>query len=117
MSPTPQAVSSETKTAPPPAVAAPGSALLHPQDGNRLADLTDPQKHPALAGLPLQLDVSVPVPNFRIRDLLALEKGAIFESSWPHAEDVPVWCGGAQLVWTEFEVVDDTLAVRVTRVL
>ena len=69
-----------------------------------------------LAGLPLQLDVTVPVPSFRIEDLMALEKGTVFESGWPHTEDVPVWCGGAQLAWTEFEVVDDKLAVRVTRI-
>lgn len=68
-----------------------------------------------LAGLPMQLDVTVPIPGFRVQDLLALEKGTVLESSWPHAEDVPVWCGGAQLVWTEFEVVDQKLAVRVTR--
>jgi flagellar motor switch/type III secretory pathway protein FliN len=68
-----------------------------------------------LAGLPMQLDVTIPVPSFRVQDLLALEKGAVLESRWPHAEDVPVWCGGVQLVWTEFEVVDQKLAVRVTR--
>lgn len=63
----------------------------------------------------MQLDVTIPVPGFRVQNLLALDKGAILESRWPHAEDVPVWCGGAQLLWTEFEVVDQKLAVRVTR--
>jgi flagellar motor switch protein FliN/FliY len=63
----------------------------------------------------MQLDVTIPIPAFRVQDLLALEKGAVLESRWPHAEDVPVWCGGVQLVWTEFEVVDQKLAVRVTR--
>jgi flagellar motor switch protein FliN len=68
-----------------------------------------------LAGLPMQLDVTVPIPGFRVQNLLALEKGTVLESRWPHSEDVPVWCGGVQLVWTEFEVVDQKLAVRVTR--
>jgi len=68
-----------------------------------------------LAGLPMQLDVTIPIPAFRVQDLLALQKGAVLGSRWPHAEDVPVWCGGVQLVWTEFEVVDQKLAVRVTR--
>jgi flagellar motor switch protein FliN/FliY len=63
----------------------------------------------------MQLDVTVPIPGFRVQELLALEPGAILESRWPHAEDVPVRCGGAQLVWAEFEVVDQKLAVRVTR--
>lgn len=68
-----------------------------------------------LSGLPMQLDVAVPVPKFRVEDLLALEKGAVIETRWPHTDDVPVWCGGAQLVWTEFEVLGQKLAVRVTR--
>lgn len=90
--------------------AAPGDA-----DAATRPDLTLISEESPLAGLPMQLDVTIPIPRFRVQDLLALEKGAILESRWPHAEDVPVWCGGVQLVWTEFEVVDQKLAVRVTR--
>jgi flagellar motor switch protein FliN/FliY len=71
---------------------------------------------PALAAkLPLQLDLRVPVPSFRVQNLLALEKGQIVETVWPHTEDLPLWAGDVQLVWSEFEVVDQKLAVRVTR--
>jgi len=73
-----------------------------------------PESSP-LAGLPMQLDVTIPISSFRVRDLLALDKGSILESQWSHTDDVPVWCGGSQLVWSEFEVIDDKLAVRVTR--
>lgn len=73
-----------------------------------------PENSP-LAGLPMQLDVTIPISSFRVRDLLALDKGAILESQWRHTEDVPVWCGGSQLVWSEFEVIDEKLAARVTR--
>lgn len=69
-----------------------------------------------LSSLPLQLDVTVPIPSFRVQDLLSLEKGSVLESRWPHAEDVPVWCGGSQLMWSEFEMVGQKLAVRVTRI-
>ena len=65
--------------------------------------------------LPLQLDLRVPLPSFRVQQLLSLEKGTVVETAWPHAEDLPLWSGGVQLVWTEFEVVDQKLAVRVTR--
>jgi flagellar motor switch/type III secretory pathway protein FliN len=126
-SPAAQAASSEVKagSAPPPAgtpaegthAGGPGSALLHPPGEERSAPPSDPSRHPALAALPLQLDVVIPIPNFRVRELLAMDKDTVLESSWPYAEDVPVWCGGAQLVWSEFEVVDNALAVRVTRVL
>lgn len=100
-----------------------GSALLRQNDVNDDASGKDVFSPPEkiisegspLAGLPMQLDVTVPVTGFRVQDLLALDKAAILESRWPHTEDVPVWCGGVQLVWTEFEVVDQKLAVRITR--
>ncbi len=68
-----------------------------------------------IAGLPVQLDVRVPVPDFRVSDLLRLAPGGLVASEWPSSDDVPLTCGDVQLVWTEFEVVDQTLAVRVTR--
>lgn len=68
-----------------------------------------------VSGLSMQLDVTVPIPEFRIEDLLTLEKGTVVEARWPHTDSVPVWCGGAQLVWAEFEVRGQKLAVRVTR--
>ena len=65
--------------------------------------------------LPVELDVSVPVRNFRVRNLLALEPSHLVESGWGHGEDVPLAAGRVQLAWSEFEVVDTQLAVRVTR--
>jgi flagellar motor switch/type III secretory pathway protein FliN len=110
-----------TSAAPPSQAEAPtaaNSALLVQSNANGDAKDASPKPLPEgspFAGLPMQLDVTIPIPRFRVQDLLALEKGAVLESRWPHAEDVPVWCGGVQLVWTEFEVVDQKLAVRVTR--
>jgi flagellar motor switch/type III secretory pathway protein FliN len=94
-----------------------GSALVVQADGGSAPGGLDPGRNAALAGLPLQLDVSIPIPEFRVQDLLTLKNGTVLASSWPYADDVPVYCGGVQLVWAEFEVVDDVLAVRVTRVL
>ncbi|HEX4005957.1 MAG TPA: FliM/FliN family flagellar motor C-terminal domain-containing protein [Acidobacteriaceae bacterium] len=65
--------------------------------------------------LPMQLDVMVKVRSFRVEDLLALTKGTVVETIHEHAQDIPVQCGGALLVWAEFEVVEQNLAVRVTR--
>ena len=65
--------------------------------------------------LPVELDVSVPVRNFRVRNLLTLELSQLIESGWGHGEDVPLAAGDVQLAWSEFEVVDTQLAVRVTR--
>lgn len=64
---------------------------------------------------PLRLEICLPIRGLRVKDVLALRKGAIFETQWPADEDIPGDCGGQQLVWTEFEVIDKKLAVRVTR--
>jgi flagellar motor switch protein FliN/FliY len=68
-----------------------------------------------VARLPVELDVGVPVRDFRVRNLLALEPGQLIETQWAHGEDLPLAAGVVQLAWSEFEVVDSQLAVRVTR--
>jgi flagellar motor switch protein FliN len=73
------------------------------------------QQDSRLDRLPMQLDVMVKVRSFRVEDLLALKQGSIVETIHEHSQDVPVRCGGALLVWAEFEVLEQKLAVRVTR--
>ena len=65
--------------------------------------------------LPVELDVAVPVRDFRVRNLLARETGPIIETEWAHGEDMPLAAGDVQLAWSEFEVVENQLAVRITR--
>ena len=65
--------------------------------------------------LAVELDVAVPVRNFRVRNLLALAPGQLIESQWGNGEDVPLASGEVQLAWSEFEVIDAQLAVRITR--
>lgn len=69
----------------------------------------------AIARLPVELDVAVPVPQFRVRNLLALEPGQVIETGWALGADMPLASGQTQLAWSEFEVIDSLLAVRVTR--
>ena len=68
-----------------------------------------------VARLPVELDVAVPVRQFRVRNLLALTPGQLIESQWGNGEDVPLASGEVQLAWSEFEVIDTQLAVRITR--
>lgn len=68
-----------------------------------------------VARMPVELDVAVPVRAFKVRNLLALETGQVIETEWGHDEDLPLAAGEVQLAWSEFEVMDTTLAVRVTR--
>ena len=65
--------------------------------------------------IPIEVDVAVPVREFRVRNLLALEIGTVIESLWLLGEDLPLAARGAQLAWSEFEVVDQKLTVRITR--
>jgi flagellar motor switch/type III secretory pathway protein FliN len=66
--------------------------------------------------LPVVLGVVVPVRTFRVRNLLALAPGHLIETRWSSGEDLPLAAGPVQLAWTEFEVVETRLAVRITRV-
>jgi flagellar motor switch protein FliN/FliY len=111
-------MSAETPIAPQVAEETPASATLAFSEntpGQNASPLVRLDAESPLAALRVQLDVRVPVPNFRVQDLLSLEKGRVLETRWSHGEDLPIWCGGVQLVWTEFEVVDQKLAARVTR--
>lgn len=65
--------------------------------------------------LPVELEVSVPLRDFRVRNLLSVEAGVVVVSQWGHGEDVPLAAGDVQLAWAEFEVADHRLAVRLTR--
>jgi flagellar motor switch protein FliM len=65
--------------------------------------------------LPMQLDVMVRLRRFRVQDLLALRKGTVVETVHEHSQDVPLICGSAVLLWAEFEMMAQKLAVRITR--
>jgi flagellar motor switch protein FliN/FliY len=68
-----------------------------------------------VANLPVELDVVIPVRSFRVRTLLALAPGHVIETRWSSGEDMPLAAGPVQLAWSEFEVIDTQLAVRITR--
>jgi len=67
--------------------------------------------------LPVELEVAIPLRDFRVRNLLALEAGALVASQWVHGDDVPIGSADVQLAWSEFDVVDTQLAVRLTRLV
>lgn len=91
----------------PPAALAPCAAALAREGGFTVS--------PAMERLPVELDVVVPVRALRVRQLLALKPGQVIESQWNHGDDVPLSAGDVQLTWSEFEVIDGQLAVRITR--
>jgi len=68
-----------------------------------------------LAQLRMTLAAGIALNGFKIRDLLRLEPGQVVESAWPETEDVPLCVGQVQVAWSEFEVVEQRLVVRLTR--
>jgi len=68
----------------------------------------------AVPWLPCTLTVEVSAVNFTIADLLGLKEGSIVETSCHHTSDLPLRVNHILIGWTEFEVVGDRLAVRIT---
>ena len=67
-----------------------------------------------LPWLPCTLALDIPVVKFTVGDLLALAKGSIVETAYHQSSDLPLRVNGQLVGWTEFEVVGDRLAVRLT---
>jgi flagellar motor switch/type III secretory pathway protein FliN len=64
--------------------------------------------------LPCTLSLEVPVVRFTVGDLLALTTGSIIETACHHTSDVPLRVNQLLIGWTEFDVIEDRLAVRIT---
>jgi flagellar motor switch/type III secretory pathway protein FliN len=93
---------------------------LEPHPGKVLiGEATPTQVDPldSVPWLPCTLTLEVPVVNFTIGDLLSLKKGSIVETACHHTSDVPLRVNQLLIGWTEFEVVGDRLAVRITEQL
>jgi flagellar motor switch/type III secretory pathway protein FliN len=73
----------------------------------------DKQWQPVL-GLPCELMVDLPIPGFRIADLLQLRPGSVINAVWRVGQDVPLRLNGTLVGWGEFEVMGNSLAVRLT---
>jgi flagellar motor switch protein FliN/FliY len=70
---------------------------------------------PMLSRLPMLLCAGIPLHKFRVKDLLAIKPGQMIQSDWASTQDVPLKVGGVQLSWIEFEVVEQKMAARLTR--
>jgi len=72
---------------------------------------------PPLARLPVELDISVPVREFRVHNLINLQVGQVVDTRWEDTGDLPITARDVQLAWSEFEVIDTQMAVRITRLV
>jgi len=65
--------------------------------------------------LPCRLEVQLSVPHLTVGDILRLQPQSVVETRWQQNADVPIRANGQLIAWAEFEGLDETLAVRVTR--
>ena len=80
-----------------------------------MATIEEHPEWPLLQRLPMCLSAAIPLPGFRVRDLIGLKPGQILSSKWLCIDDVPLKIGSVQLSWSEFEVVEQRMSVRLTR--
>ncbi|HWR36683.1 MAG TPA: FliM/FliN family flagellar motor C-terminal domain-containing protein [Clostridia bacterium] len=67
-----------------------------------------------MLSLPCQLTLELRVPAFTVRSLLRLEKDTVIDTKWSQGTDIPLRANGQLIGWTEFEVVGERLALRLT---
>ncbi len=93
-------VSSVRQTVAPAAFAAAPPKELNPGD--------------VLPWLPCTLALEVSVVGFTVSSLLKLAQGALVRTSCHQSSDIPLHVNGILMAWTEFEVIGDRLAARIT---
>jgi flagellar motor switch/type III secretory pathway protein FliN len=67
-----------------------------------------------LPWLPCTLALEVPVVKFSVGTLLSMTVGTLIETAWHQSTDIPLRVNGLLMAWTEFEVVGERLAARIT---
>lgn len=67
-----------------------------------------------LPWLPCMLGLEIPVVGFTVDTLLKLKPGSLVETSCHQSTDLPLKVNGILMAWTEFEVVGERLAARIT---
>jgi flagellar motor switch/type III secretory pathway protein FliN len=79
-----------------------------------IADRQERDPGEFLPWLPCTLALDIPVVNFTVGHLLSLGNGSIVETAYHQSSDLPLRVNGQLVGWTEFEVVGERLAVRLT---
>jgi flagellar motor switch/type III secretory pathway protein FliN len=60
------------------------------------------------------LTVEISVPGFTVSDLVHLKRGRIVATRWTVGQDVPLHANNELIAWSEFEIAQNLLAVRLT---
>ncbi|HZD31230.1 MAG TPA: FliM/FliN family flagellar motor C-terminal domain-containing protein [Candidatus Angelobacter sp.] len=84
--------------------------------GAKLPPLEGPDPGAVLPWLPCTVSLDIPLEHFTIGDLSRLAKGSVLSTACARNGDVPLYVNGQLVGWTELEVIDDRLAVRITEI-
>jgi flagellar motor switch/type III secretory pathway protein FliN len=76
------------------------------------SDETFDERWKPVLGLHCELTVDLPMPAFKIADLVKLRQGSVINAHWRVGRDVPLCLNATLIGWIEFEVVASHLAVR-----
>ncbi|ADW70918.1 FliM/FliN family flagellar motor switch protein [Granulicella tundricola] len=79
-----------------------------------IAVFKDPDPGKLVPWLPCTLALEVSVVGFTVGSLLKLTKGSLVQTSCHQSTDIPLHVNGILMAWTEFEVVGERLAARIT---
>jgi flagellar motor switch/type III secretory pathway protein FliN len=83
------------------------------EDVGKASEPEEDARWKPVLGLPCQLMVDLPLPGFTIADLLKLRPGSVIDARWRVGHDVALLLNGTPIAWIEFELVDNSLGVRV----
>ena len=67
-----------------------------------------------IADLPVTVEVELDRRIMQLREILALERGAVIKMSRSAGENIEVLVGGAVLGYGEIVIIEDTVGVRIT---
>jgi flagellar motor switch/type III secretory pathway protein FliN len=70
-----------------------------------------------LPWLPCTLALEATVVGFTVESLLRLRTGSLVTTSCHQSSDIPLRVNGILMAWTEFEVVGERLAARITDIV
>ena len=90
-----------------------GVAVKGPLAAENAAENEDARWQPLL-GLPFQLTIDLPLPNFKVADFLRLGADSVVATEWQLSRDVPLRVNGILMGWGELEGSGNRLAVRLT---
>ena len=70
-----------------------------------------------LPWLPCTVSLEISLDGFTIGDLSNLARGSVVSTACRRNSELPLYVNGQLIGWSELEVIDDRLAVRITEIV